>query len=151
MENSRWASIITNYGTDKSRKLGGPIINEAGQAIGIAVAAIFPAQNVGYAIPINELKLILENFIATRFVRMPSLGFAFIDSNDALASHLGNPLPAGLYINRVLPLSLAAQAGIEQGDMLYELNGMKVDAYGDAIVRGQAEKYQFMISSHDFL
>ncbi len=126
---------------------GGPIINEAGQAIGIAVAAIFPAQNVGYAIPINELKLILANLISSRFVRMPSLGIAFIYSSDALANHLGNPLPAGLYINRVLPLSLASQAGIEQGDMLYELNGMKVDAYGDAAVPWAGGK----VSIHDII
>lgn len=126
---------------------GGPLIDEAGQAIGIAIAAVFPAQNVGYAIPINELKLVLADLVANPLVRRPSLGIAFTYANDALASYLKNPLPAGLYINRVLEHSLAADAGLLEGDMLYQLNGMTIDAYGDASVSWTTEK----VSIHDII
>ena len=67
---------------------GGPLVNDLGQVIGIAVSAVFPSQNVGYAIPINELKMILENLHTQGLVRRANLGLAFNFGSDALAKFL---------------------------------------------------------------
>jgi serine protease Do len=119
---------------------GGPMLNEQGHVIGITVASIIVATNVGYAIPINELKQILEELYTKRLVHLPVLGVQFVFSNDSKAEYLGNPLPAGLYITKVLKNSLFAQAGVQEGDMLYEFNGFRLDAYGDTTAPWGADK-----------
>ena len=110
---------------------GGPLVNVYGQVIGVAVSAAVPSQNIGYASPVNELKLILESLTKPGLVRRPSLGVAFNFGSDALARVLGNPVPSGLYICKVSARSLADSAGIMPGDMLYRFNGLDVDAFGD--------------------
>jgi serine protease Do len=119
---------------------GGPLVNQLGQVIGMAVSAVFDSQNVGYAIPSSELKIVLDSLYASGLVRRPYLGVAFNFGSDALASFLGNPVPSGLYINRVLERSLAARAGLQAGDMLYDFNGFKVDAFGDVSVPQSSDK-----------
>ncbi|MCX5922064.1 MAG: trypsin-like peptidase domain-containing protein [Candidatus Dependentiae bacterium] len=111
---------------------GGPMFNEHGQVIGISIATIAEAQNVGYAIPINQLSLILDELYTQRLVRVPFLGVQCMYANDSKAEFLGNPLPAGIYINRVIKDSLFDRAGIQVGDMLYEFNGLPIDVYGES-------------------
>lgn len=110
---------------------GGPLINEYGQVIGIILAMITDTQNVGYAIGINELKLLLDRLYTEKLVRVPLLGAQFLYANDSKAEYLKNPTSGGIYVNKVLKGSLFERAGIEVGDMLYEFNGYVIDAYGD--------------------
>ena len=119
---------------------GGPVLNEQGYVVGIAVAAEIEAQNVGYAIPINELKLIANDLYATPLVRQGSLGVQFNYSSDTFARFLGNPVPGGFYINRVLRGSLFEKVGIFEGDMLYEFNALRLDIFGDAMVPWSTDK-----------
>lgn len=110
---------------------GGPLLNEYGQVVGITLAMIVDMQNVGYAIGVNELKQLLDRLYTEKLVRMPILGAQFLYANDHKARYLKNPLPAGLYISKVLKGSLFERAGIQAGDMLYEFNGFVLDVYGD--------------------
>ena len=97
------------------------------------MATVFDAQNVGYAIPINELKLILDDLYAKKLVRKPLLGVQFVYASDKKAKFLGNPEPAGIYISKVFKNSLMAKAGVQEGDMLYEFDGYVLDAHGDTM------------------
>lgn len=113
---------------------GGPLLDKSGNVIGVAIASVFFAQNIGYAIPINELKLILDDLYNVPFVRRAYLGARFNYSSDEQATFLGNPLPAGFYINKVFKNSLLEKAGVQEGDMIYECNGYRIDAYGETEV-----------------
>lgn len=126
---------------------GGPLLNTNNEVIGITISAVFLAQNVGYAIPINELKLIVDDLYTTSFVRKASLGARFNFSRDAQAQFLNNPLPAGFYVNKVFAGSLFEKAGVKEGDMLYELNGFSLDAFGEAMVPWTRDK----TSIHDLV
>lgn len=126
---------------------GGPLINESGSVIGIAVSVVLPAQNIGYVIPINEFKMILGSLYESGLVRRAHLGISFNNGSDALAHLLHNPVPAGLYINRVYKNSLAEHVGLKEGDMLYECNGYTVDAYGDVLAPWSKDK----TTIHDLL
>ena len=119
---------------------GAPLINNNGEVIGIAQAGVIDAQNVGYAIAINELKIIIDQLYNQGLVRRPYLGLTFNSASDELAQLLGNPVPAGFYINRVLHGSLAQKAGVQEGDMLYSFNGNEIDAYGDLVAPWSGEK-----------
>src|SRR5205085_8958749 len=77
---------------------GGPLLNAQGQVIGINSAGIVEAQNVGYAIPINDLILILPELKVTSLLRRPFLGLFFNNGSKELVQYLGNPQPGGCYI-----------------------------------------------------
>jgi serine protease Do len=113
---------------------GGPLLNIQGQVIGITVAMVPEANNIGYAIPINDLGMVLEELYTTPLVHQPGLGARFSYATSEQADFLGNPLPAGLYVSKVFKNSLFEAIGVEDGDMLYEFNGYHIDAYGDAQV-----------------
>ena len=66
------------------------------------------------------------------------LGIHYNTTTDEHAELLGNPLPAGVYINAVEVHSVAKKAGIESGDMLYAINGNEIDSYGDVSVNWQS-------------
>lgn len=111
---------------------GGPVLNNEGEVIGITTANIPSAQNIGYIIPVDELKIILDDLYKYPFLRKINLGIHFHNSSDAQAIYLNNPETGGLYIYAVTKNSLADKAGILPGDMIYQINDYKLDVFGDA-------------------
>jgi serine protease Do len=118
---------------------GGPSINSQGQVIGINTAMIREAQNIGYIIQINDVKVFLNELRSEKLVRKPYLGILQSIATEELTLALGNPLPGGVYIVEVLADS-PLKGQLESGDMVYELNGIKVDLYGDMIVPWSEDK-----------
>lgn len=119
---------------------GGPSLNERGEAIGVNTAGIMEAQNVGYIIPVNELKLFLNQYSHVEseekpvFLRKPFLGILFNQGTEALARFLGNPEPGGLYVVEPYKGSPLCKAGIQAGDMIYSIDGYDIDLYGEMFV-----------------
>lgn len=128
---------------------GGPLVNPDGKVVGIIVSGVLEAQGVGYAIPINELKTVLDPLLHGGLVRRPKLGMILGCANDEKAILLNNPQPAGLYVCNVIPDSLCDMAGVHAGDMLYELNGYPIDAYGESTVSwgfGRTAIYDILVN-----
>lgn len=126
---------------------GGPIFNEQGQVIGITIAMVALAQNIGYAIPINDVAMVLADLYKTKIVRTGLLGVRFNSCTDAQALFLKNPAPSGLYINTVFKNSLLAKAGVLAGDMLYNFNGFAIDGSGHTRVPWTIDS----VSIHDLV
>jgi serine protease Do len=119
---------------------GGPLLNTKGEVIGINSAGITEAQNVGYAIAIKDLISILPELKVTKLMRRPFLGLFFNNGSKELVQYLGNPQPGGCYIIGVVPESTCAKAGIQKGDMVYEINGYSIDLYGEMQVPWSEDK-----------
>lgn len=119
---------------------GGPLLNGKGEVIGINNAAVLEAQNVGYAIPVNDLKIILPDLYNVKILRKPVLGILFNNGNEALTELLNNPVPGGTYIVEVIPNSILDKAGIKKGDMIYKINGHTVDMFGEMSVPWNDDK-----------
>lgn len=119
---------------------GGPLLNLKGEVVGINTAGVSEAQNVGYIIPINELKIILPTMYKEKLIRRPNLGVFFNNSTDALTEYLHNPAPGGPYIVEVTKNSTLFKAGVQRGDMIYEINGYRVDQYGEMNVPWSEDK-----------
>jgi len=119
---------------------GGPLLNVQGEVVGINSAGVTSAQNVGYAIPINELKLILPELYKTRLLRRPFLGFVVNNGTETLVEYLGNPPPGGCYVIEVFKGSAMERAGVLSGDMVYEINGHPVDLFGEMTVPWSEDK-----------
>lgn len=110
---------------------GGPSINVNGEVVGINTMIARDAQNVGYIIPANELKVILGDLRTVPLLRRPFLGILFNNASESLTDYLGNPKPGGLYVVDVYKGSPLHKAGVLKGDMIYEINGHPVDMYGE--------------------
>lgn len=105
---------------------GGPLLNSAGQVVGVNVATTEGAQNIGFAIPISSVKAIVDEFVATGTVSRPYLGirYRFITRDVAIL----NEVPEGAYIQDVVSEGPADKAGVEPGDIITKINGEKVDS-----------------------
>ena len=113
---------------------GGPCLAMDGTVIGINTAGIQVAQNIGYVIPISDVKSVIQHLYDEKFLPRPSLGIKITFTSAEMLELLGNPEPGGVYISKVYPATLAEKIGLQDGDMLYELNGHPVDWYGEIIV-----------------
>ncbi len=113
---------------------GGPLLNTHGEVIGINTAVVPSAENVGYSIPINVLKIILDDLYKTPLLRKPMLGFQFNNGSKELAQFLNNPPKKGIYVNKVFKDSLIEKAGVQSGDVLYTFNTYDIDEFGEVSV-----------------
>ena len=112
---------------------GGPIINMEGKVVGINTAVVFGAQNIGFAIPINNAKQDLEELKKHGRIRQPFFGVRYIILDEMVQKY--NKLPVGygamivretLGENAVVPGSSAAKAGLREFDIILECNGEKI-------------------------
>ena len=119
---------------------GGPALNTQGEVIGINSRGIPSAQNVGYIIPINEVRSALDDLHKVKLLRKPTLGCIFTWATPELVKYLGNPEEGGWYIAKVFENTLLNDVGLKEGDMLYEINGHKIDMYGEMDVPWSEDK-----------
>jgi S1-C subfamily serine protease len=114
---------------------GGPLLNLAGQVIGINTAIAQDAQNIGFAIPINEVKNSIESVKEYGKIIKPWLGVRYIMINKSLAESNKLDVDYGALIIRgeektdlaVIPGSPADKAGLVENDIILEVNGEKID------------------------
>lgn len=119
---------------------GGPSLNNEGKVVGINTARMPTAQNIGYIIPINDVKSVLSELKTTRLLRIPTLGCEFNYATRQMVKFLGNPKQGGLYISHVHKDTLCDRMGIQEGDMLYAINGHAIDLYGETNVPWSEDK-----------
>jgi serine protease Do len=99
---------------------GGPLLNSAGQVIGINVAVAAGGQNIGFAIPINVIKEAIDNFNKTGKFERPFVGIRYRMVSRDVA--LMNDVPQGAYVVEVITNSPADKAGIKAGDIVTKFN-----------------------------
>ncbi|MBN1498771.1 MAG: trypsin-like peptidase domain-containing protein [Spirochaetes bacterium] len=108
---------------------GGPLININGEVIGVN-RMIFSKSGgymgIGFAIPINNVKLILEKLKKQKFVEKGYIGVSLIPMATQYAKQLGWNRNYGAIVNSVEQNGPADVAGIMRGDIIYEINGKKV-------------------------
>jgi serine protease Do len=119
---------------------GGPSLNTAGEVIGINTARVPTAQGVGYVIPINDVKNVIQHLLKIKFLRKPVLGCEFNYSTKNTTNFLSNPSPGGFYVSRVYKDTLLEKAGLKSGDMIYKINGHNIDMYGEMNVAWSEDK-----------
>src|SRR3990167_6457808 len=104
---------------------GGPLLNSAGQVIGVNVAVAQGAENIGFAIPVNIVKNALDQFEKTgKFASKPFLGIQYqmVDEETAIL----NKVVQGAYVVEVVGNSPAAKAGIVAGDIITKFDSEDV-------------------------
>jgi len=105
---------------------GGPLINTSGEVIGINTAINRQGQGIGFAIPINLVKLLLPQLREHGYVERTRIGFRVQPLNPQLAKSFGHKEALGALISQVFEASPAKRAGFLPGDIILEYNGVKI-------------------------
>ncbi len=113
---------------------GGPLLNGAGEVIGINTAIRADAMGIGFAIPIDKAKAIAAQLERTGKVTHPYLGVQMVSLTPDLAkqnntdpnSPIQIPEVNGVLVMRVIPDSPAASAGIRRGDVIVQIDGQPI-------------------------
>ncbi len=123
---------------------GGPLVNAAGEVVGINTAIIDNAQNVGFAISIDVVKPLVEQLAAGQGDITPDTAFLGVttqtlaDLSPDLLAESGVDTATGAFVVDVVPGAAASDAGIQAGDVIVGIGTEAVDASEDVgrIVRG---------------
>ena len=112
---------------------GGPLLDSAGDVIGINTAILGPNGNIGigFAMPINRAKALLEDFQAGR--KRPRLGVTVVPVSGDYADALNLPTQGGLLVQEVEPGSAAARAGLRGGRETVQIGNVQLVVGGDLI------------------
>ncbi len=108
---------------------GGPLVNLAGQVVGINTMVMtqaepgVEAQGIGFAISISTAKPIADQLISTGQVVHANLGMNYVAMNAAIAAQLGVKQTNGVVVTRVTSGTPAAQAGFQRADVITQGNG----------------------------
>ena len=108
---------------------GGPLLDLRGDVIGIDTAVASDAQNIGFAIPINEAKSAISSVESTGKIEAPYLGVRYEDVTPAIATQEKLAITYGAWVDggghgpAVASSSPAAAAGIKAGDIIESVNG----------------------------
>jgi S1-C subfamily serine protease len=116
---------------------GGPLLNDAGEVIGINTAIRADAQGLGFAIPIETAQRIANQLFAKGKAEHPYLGVQMVNITAASKTELSQQLNVkiatnnGVVITRVVENSPAASAGLRLGDVIQKIEGVAVNTPGE--------------------
>ncbi len=124
---------------------GGPLLNWHGEVIGIntmIASSVGQSAGIGFAIPINTAKAVLNDLVTLGRVRRPALGVRTIPITPELAEQMGLPANYGLLIVQAVPGGAADRAGLRGGSEPASLGNIPIRTGGDLIVGIDGEKIE---------
>lgn len=118
---------------------GGPLLNQAGEVIGINTAIRADAEGIGFAIPIDAVKAIKDQLARGETISHPYIGIQMRSltadlakqSNDDPNAAIQLPEVNGVLVMRVMPNSPAAEAGLRRGDVITDIDGQTITTAED--------------------
>ncbi len=112
---------------------GGPLVNINGEVIGVNTAIAGSAQNIGFAIPINDLKGLINSVLTSGQLQQPYLGVRYVSLTDDLAYQYNLTVTRGAYVvpsadgSSIIAGSPADTAGLKEKDIITKVNNIPID------------------------
>ncbi|XP_068654933.1 putative protease Do-like 14 [Aristolochia californica] len=118
---------------------GGPLVNLDGEVVGVNIMKIKAADGLSFAVPIDSVAKIIDQFRKNGRVVRPWLGLKMFDLNDMIIAQLKERDPSfpdvrkGVLIPMVTPRSPADRAGFRPGDIVLEFEGRPIESLSEII------------------
>jgi S1-C subfamily serine protease len=135
-ENSQLEGLMQTDAAINEGNSGGPLLDSSGNAIGINTAILAPSGGnigIGFAMPINRAKAMLEDFRVGKSFGRPRLGISTVFLSGDLAVQLKLPATGGLLIQEVAQGSAAAAAGLRGYREVVLVGNMRLGIGGDFV------------------
>lgn len=134
VEGKEYRDMIQTDASINRGNSGGPLVNIKGEVIGINTAIYAPTgvfAGVGFAIPINNAKEILDELIEKGKVVRGWLGIEIREVDEVIAKQFSLPNTKGVLVNRVIENSAAEKGGMNRGDVIIRIEDHKVESVRD--------------------
>mgnify|MGYP000208229711 FL=1 len=118
---------------------GGPLLNMAGQVVGINTAIIASGQGIGFAIPSNMAAKIINQIKSGKKISRGWIGVSIQDMDENTAKALGMKEPSGALVGSVMENEPAAKGGVQDGDVIIAVDKKDVEDAA-ALLRAIADK-----------
>ena len=130
-KSSYMEDLIQTDASINSGNSGGPLIDKEGNIIGITTVKITDAEGIGFAIPINIIKPIIEKLKETNEYEEPSLGLYVYDKEAIQYIDSSLEIETGVYITELIPEGAAKTAGLRVGDIIEKIDGINLNKIND--------------------
>jgi serine protease Do len=135
-ETERLTNIIQTDAAINPGNSGGPLLDVSGSVIGVNVAMAQGAENIGFALPINQVENAINQIKTKGKISVPFIGIRYVIIDQAIQQQNNLPLDYGALVIRgeraidlaVIPGSPADKAGIVENDIILEIDGSKITA-----------------------
>lgn len=128
---SYMSDLIQTDATINPGNSGGPLIYPNGEVIGINTVKISSAEGIGFAIPINVVKGVIESFKNTGSFEQTTIGIYAYDKDVIPYLNSNINFSEGIYIAEITKNGPAESAGLKQGDIITEIDSKKLSTMND--------------------
>lgn len=129
-EESYISGLIQTDATINPGNSGGPLINSVGEVIGINTVKITSAEGIGFAIPINVIKPVVESFKQNDTFNQATLGIYAYDGDVAKFINSKESKTDGIYVSKVI-INGPSYNTLKEGDVIISIDGEKVTSMND--------------------
>lgn len=131
---SNYTNLIQHDAPINPGNSGGPLLNMEGQVVGVNTLGLSvddngqPIQGLFFALPGNQVQSIVSRLIESGKVAYPFFGITYQTINWQNAAQANLPVDNGIYVTQVSAGGPAEKAGIQAGDIIVSIDGVKIDA-----------------------
>ena len=125
------SDLIQTDATINPGNSGGPLINSKGEVIGINTVKITSAEGIGFAIPINVVKPVVESFKTKGKFEEATLGIYAYDGDVAEYLNLTNKSSKGIYVSKIIINGPVYKSDLKQGDLITKIDERNINTIND--------------------
>ena len=125
------SDLIQTDATINPGNSGGPLVNATGEVIGVNTVKITSAEGIGFAVPINVVKPVINSFRQNGNFEEATLGIYAYDGDVANYLNLKSKLNRGVYVSKVISNGPAAGSDLKEGDLICSVDGKNLNAIND--------------------
>ncbi len=125
------SDLIQTDATINPGNSGGPLVNKSGEVIGINTVKITSAEGIGFAVPINVVKPVINSFRQNGNFEEATLGIYAYDGDVANYLNLKSKLNRGVYVSKVVSNGPAASSDLKEGDLICCIDGKNLNTIND--------------------
>ncbi len=125
------SDLIQTDATINPGNSGGPLVNRQGDVVGINTVKITSAEGIGFAIPINVIKPVIEAFKQNGTFEEATLGIYGYDGDVATYLNLKGKINSGVYVSQILANGPSSQTELKEGDLITKIDGKNLKTIND--------------------